>query len=1429
MAQRYFNWTLAIVLLVGVVVLAAAALSLHSWQRSTRAEEALPLGEEAFEQQDWEEAARQIGRYLSINGDDADRLLKYGQAQLNMRPCASSNVQHAIAAYSSVLRLDSSHAEAARRLIEIYLGVSPAAIAWGRSPGEAELKARQFLDNNDDPTVRRFLGLALAQQRDFQAAQQVLTSLIADHPDHVPAYEIMGMLAAERPGDVNKPANYWFEEAVSRNPESAWAHVSRGVFFRQSGDRPNAMADFERAAGLDLSDTQVHLRLIGELIQARAYDQARDQVAALRARTPADRSLWRYWAILAIQSGSQQEMQTVAEEGLKEMAAYPWDFMPWAGELFIRAKRFDKAADCILQMRKKDIDPGRNAFLEGYLAQEKGQLQEATAFWRKAIALGYQSRRDPTWRGHFPPVRMFLASALRQRGDLPSAIEQLRLLVSDMPDFPQFNLALAQLLAQNEDWSGVLEQVRQVQRIVPEQTDAALLEVQARMRMLAGQGDSETVRQAWRDIETRLARLAEAGADVGQVKLLQIQAAMFQGKRDDAVTMLDRLQGSQADGLGAALLRVQLYLDKQDEARAISLLRQTIEKYPQSTEPVRHLALLLNRGNDRQECEAVIKRAFSKMDNAGQRTLGMLLAELYTSWGQDEQLYEWLTDVVQRFPDDIASKRRLLMLDRVLSDPAKAQSIVDQIKSIEGEGGSQWRIEQARVWILSKEFQTRYGEVVRLLQENLLASPEDRSSRLLLAAAYEKAGELQPALATYREALQRWPNDVTIVTRTVQALYRAGEDEEAQQVLDRAKSRDLYDPDIQKLQLAGYLRRSDMTADSSVRREALASASQILQDLVRQDPNDTQAALRLVSTLTAQNKYDEAQAALDTARARDPEAISVMVAQIELDIARGDAEAALRRCNEAVAREDNVFARMLRGMTYTAFRRYDEARADFDRMVALEPGKAEVWVTRSDFFRQVGRVGEAVSDIEKALELDPEGLALQRKALDLFLSSGDATLFQRAGVLVEQALQLHPQDVVLKLHQAKVLQRRETAPATEQARAVLREITEERPRLVEAWELLATLELREDQLARAMDVTLRGLAENPDSRRLLVLKAQAELRRSPTLAIPTLKGLIDQDPNDMDVISQLAFVYLQAERPQEALTLLRRHLTAPSGPARRQARIAMASVLYQTGDVNEAAAIFEDMVQAEPDDPSLPVIWAGQLAAGQHWTELKSVLADWSARHPDDMAVSRTVARDLLAGGMPEGVRIAEELLRSDVERHPQSIGSLYLLAQAATVAERAEEAISLNQRIIELDPNNVFAVNNLAWLLCEEQGQCQKALELANRGLKLKPDYIDLIETRGVIHYRLGRLEEALRDLSRSIELYPVNAPALAVTHFHLARVYAQMGRRTDAIEHVERALTLHRRSDQSTDPGQRKSVLSGSDLADAQHLLDQLQKGLG
>jgi len=121
MPRRYFNWKLAIVLVIGIGVLGVTAFGLRRWQRTNRAEQGLVLGNKAYDEQKWEQAATNLGRHLTVEPDDVPVLLKYADAQLKIRPSKRNNIQQAIKAYRAVLRADKNNSEAAMRLTEVYL------------------------------------------------------------------------------------------------------------------------------------------------------------------------------------------------------------------------------------------------------------------------------------------------------------------------------------------------------------------------------------------------------------------------------------------------------------------------------------------------------------------------------------------------------------------------------------------------------------------------------------------------------------------------------------------------------------------------------------------------------------------------------------------------------------------------------------------------------------------------------------------------------------------------------------------------------------------------------------------------------------------------------------------------------------------------------------------------------------------------------------------------------------------------------------------------------------------------------------------------------------------------------------------------------------------------------------------------------------
>ncbi len=1392
MAKRYFNWKLAIVLVIGVVVLGITALGLRQWQRAGRAERGLILGNKAYEEHEWEEAAKNLGRYLAVKQDDVPVLLKYADAQLNIRPLKANNIQQATTAYRTVLRMDADNFEAAMELTKVYLGM--------RTHGEAELIAKRQLKTKNDPRLRRMLALALAGQRKFSEAVAELKAILEEHPDQISAYETLGRLIEQRPEDFPDPPVHWFNQAVKDNPSSALAYIIRAGFYLRNKDRPNALADLEQAEKQDLSDPVVRLHLAGGFIGANALDKAEEHLTAVQAATPADQGLWQSWAQLALKSQSQEKMVRIAETGLEELSSQPWDFMPIATELFVRGGQLERAADCISELHQKDIFHAAVAYLEGLVADQKGHTYEAVKCWRRARELGDKSIR----------TRLILASALSRLGDVQSALRQLRTLVSERPNSFEGRLTLARLLSQSRNWAETAEHARRAMQLSPGNLEAALLHSQARLQLLAASSTGENV-QMRQDMKKQLSALEKATDGATEVKLLQFQLAMQQGDFAGAEVLVSQLKKAHLSQLKTAIAEVELLAAQNKTEEAILILNETIEEFPEAVGPVRYLAVLLAQQGNHKECETVIKDALARIEQpVAHRELGLLLVQFYTLWDWKDSVYPLLNTLAQKLPDDILIKRRLLLCEQVIKDPEKTQQFINEIESFEGEDGWQWRYEQAKFWFAADDFKARYPRIISLLRENLLANPDDQASRALLAAAYERAGELQLAISTYRDALSRSPHDLRIIIPAVAALYKAQEYDRADEILNRASQQELYHPQLQQL-------HQQLQFESYLRHGELSSASDILQDLLTNDPNNQTAWLSLALLKMQQEKFDEAEELLTRLKIQEPNSLPVTAAQVQINVHRNKPADALRLCDEMVNNLNNASAYILRAGTYAALGQTDRAIEDLEHATTVEPNNVVVWVARSDFYRSLGQPDKAIADVQQALSLAPNDVQIQKRAIPLLLASGDSDKLSQGRTLLDKALQSNPDDIDVRLIKARLLLTERTAPATENAERILQEITEDQPAISQAWVLLGDISLRQGQPGKAMDAALRGLVHKSDDKLLLLLKARAEAARSPFLAIATLNVLRELDPNDVDIARYLADTYIAAGEPEKAVNLLREQLTVCDASTRRRCNIALAVALYKNDNKADAQKEFDSLLQSEPNDPAPLLAQAQLLKDDQLWDQLVQNVADWYQKRPKDNRTPISIANDLVTEEDGQAKKVAEDILRMILKNDSDCTEAMSALGILLQTTGRSAESAELYQRLLTHEPDNLIAINNLAWIMCEEQGKYQQALELAQEGLKIAPNYIDLIDTRGVTYYRLGQFNKAVQDFTTCIELYPKGLPSTVASHFHLARAFAGLGQRDKAVEHLNQTLDLE----------SRIGGLLTTDLAEAQRLLERLQEG--
>jgi tetratricopeptide (TPR) repeat protein len=1390
MPRRYFNWKLLIVLLLACFVLVATTVGIRRLQQSRRADRALRIGTQAYEQGRWLEAASNLGRWLVIVPDDVPTLFKYAYAQLNIRPLEQSNVQQAIAAYRAVLRYQKGNTEAALKLAEIYIQMDMAP--------EAELIISRALAQNDSPALRRILAVACARQRRFDEAADQLESLVRKHPDEILAYDVLGQLLEQQKGLLDEGPQYWFDEAVKNNPTAAMAYITRAGFYLRAGSKSEAVSDLTRAQELDLSDPVVHLRLVQELINAEMFESADVHLTQVWKQEPQNQILWQLWASLALRSRDNAKIKSVAQNGLSQLHNQPWDFMPQAVRLYIECGEFEQARNYITQLRRKDIAPAATAFLEGLMAKKQSRGYEAVKAWYRAIQLG----------GESDELMLMLSSTLSELGDKQSAIRYLRKLVSKNPMSFDGHINLARELAGAGLWAQVADHADAAMQIAPKNPEATILHVQARLQLLlAGRiSDSET---NWEVLQQELDRLEKMTGGALQIRLLQFQAALGRSQLAKAEQILSQLKVEFPDKLEVALAQVD-FLDAQDMSeQAVQASQAAVQKFPDSLVALRrHLALLVGL-DKRDDCESLLKDAIQRFKQPSVRgNITVLLARLYEQWGEHDKLYELLTYGRRELPDNVPIRRCLLSCSQVKADVQQAGKIVEEIRQIEGEDGWQWRYEQARLWYAQKDFHTTYPHIVSLLKENLLVNPEDQASRMLLAASYERAGQSSLGVLTYSEALDRAPDDITVIVPAVAAMLRAHEYERADEIIRQAAACKLVHPDLTKLQLQSHFRRGELSA-----------ASDILEQMWKNEPNDWPVGLSLAMIKLRQQDFDRAQELLNELRTLEPKSLPILAVQVELYLRQNEVDKALALCDKIVNDRNSASAYILRGRMHMMLGQMDEASTDFEDAARIEPNELRVWIAKSDFHRAAGQFDLAVAAARRAVALAPDDPIVARGAILTMLASQSYQVRTEAEVLLNRALAANQQDVQLRLCQARCLLARGTAPAIRQATEVLSEITKDLPYSSQAWWLLAKTSVMQNQPVRAMDFVLRGLAHTPSDKLLLLFKAELESENSPKLASWTLGSLEQLYPDDVDVAISLAKLYGKSGQIDDAMELLERHIGRWTDTySRTRLRIALAEILYENGQKEDALNQFSQLYQSGTGSSTVFLAEMSLLESSAEWAEVLKRTRQRLESQPQDTSTLVTLAKRLASYKNNEAMNTAETLLWMLLEKYPHSVEALGTLAVLEQVKGLYRESATLYQQVLVLEPANLVALNNLAWILCERQNEYEQALELVQRGLEMEPDYVDMIDTRGVIFHRLGQYDKAVADFKKCLELYPDGTPSAVTTYMHLGRSLAELGQSDKASEALRQALDLN-------------TVIGGltsEDLTDIQRLLGSLSKGV-
>lgn len=230
-------------------------------------------------------------------------------------------------------------------------------------------------------------------------------------------------------------------------------------------------------------------------------------------------------------------------------------------------------------------------------------------------------------------------------------------------------------------------------------------------------------------------------------------------------------------------------------------------------------------------------------------------------------------------------------------------------------------------------------------------------------------------------------------------------------------------------------------------------------------------------------------------------------------------------------------------------------------------------------------------------------------------------------------------------------------------------------------------------------------------------------------------------------------------------------------------RMALAELLQKTGRAAEGVAHARAAVEIEPGEARHALRLASMLRAAGQPAEAGAIEADLGRAAHSDAELLWDIAWFFRKDGRASE---AEVLLRRVRAARPDQRAAATLLANLLAHGGRHDEAEPLYREALASQPDDPEVLNELGYMNASRNVRVAEALNLIDKALEQWPDAAFVIDSRGLALFRLGRLEEAERELRRAVEK-GWNGPDVLD---HLGDVLAARGRKAEAAAEWRKAL---------------------------------------
>ncbi len=1401
-ASRRLNLRALIFLMVVPAVGIPAFLAVKHFQNRRSMPSHLDAAQQAFDKGRVDIALSYVNAYLQGNPQSIAALELKGRI-LGDAARDFQTVQEAIRIQTQILALDPARMDSRRRLIELNLKVGQYRAAQAAAKDYVYPESETGRRGVDDAEAHRLMARAL-EGVGYLGDPKALDGDPAkpEAPSAISEFEKAEKL---KPGDVDggfrlaeiymtrgkEPARAVevMDKVLQSNPKSVTARLARFRFFlrhpelasksTEAAKAKAGLAEHELAEAMKLAPGDADARMLAaeDAVQRGDTTAARAHLAAIEPPAKDELRMNLIKGMIEFKEQRPDEAIQSWRAGLIQTGGTNAELHWRLARVLIGLNRLPEARQHMQQYRRLVGGKEPNAeyrYLDALIGLRAGRIKEALAELEETrdrlsprspltaaqqlITLGdaYAANHDEaravdtyTQAADLPGsgAQPWLAIArLHQVHDRPAeAIDTMVKGLSRIPGDAGLLVSLAQALRQREldkpkdrrDWTEFSRRVDEAERVARDAPEVALLRAEA----LADAGRFE---DALKRIEAAVARAPTA---VGPW-LSRVAALYRLGRVDEALRVVGEARKAAGDNAQFRVVEAQLLLRRGEPGPAYEALAGGMDRVPPDQRPALWKALgEYHQG--RRDFDAA-RKAYEEwsrlMPEAAEPRLALMALAAAAGDGPAMEA-------------QAEALRRVVGPDSVLGKVARCDVVLN-LKPTSGDGRS-------------GEDKARLDEVARLVAEIKAAAPRQPSGSMLEARLMARLGRTDDEIAAYKAALELRGGQAALKP-LVSLLIRNNKDAELDELHRKLAN---FPVEVDQQIIGQLLQRGDA-----------AAAEQMVDQMMQGNPQALDAAIWKVKVLNTLGKPEEAEKFLRNMVRVQPENPSIWIQLLMFQASRNEGEKARATLAQMRQRLKPERPELVWAACYRALNMRPEADEEFASAVAKwkdDPGVLQVAI---DYYETTGRPEQAEPLLRHLLEIRP-GFDWARRRLALNLSARPNNLAAMAEALALVGVPSPgeaPDDRKLR---AVVFSRSEDPKRRDEAIGILEtlaaEVPEpERTRLHEtlARSLAASSEQAKnaDDKARADADRARALdhsakASGPEGAAADIIlfhaglllqggdipgaqKELARLEKSDPKALPTieLKARILHAKGDDTAVDDLVLSAFQARKAApDALTagigllkllmLLKRHeaserLGGELAALSPKGKIAFAEFLAGRGKSEEARAQLDAAAKA-----------GGGADAARATTALANELGGAWVGHADG-------------------------LLSLALKAQPDSLDLLLAQAFLRHLKGDYKAEIAIYDGILTKNPTTYLFLNNMAWTLSEEMNRPQEGLQRVEEGIKRVGRQSHLVDTRGVILLRLGRTEDAIKDLEDAVAMLPT-----APIYYHLARAYKKAGREAD------------------------------------------------